>query len=427
MTSSFRLCALLLVALLTLLAAAQTGCQQQQPAPNPTPAPPVTTKPGRPDPALIAATNGFGLNTLRALSAADPRGNVVISPASISLALAMAYAGAVGDTRAGMARAMALGNLTPEAVHEGYRLLAAALQLPETEGKLYLANALFKQQGVPFRPAFLDLVRTDYRAEVTDLDFREQQQAADTINAWVKEQTRGTIPSIVQPNLLGQVLLAILNAVYLKAEWSKPFETDLTKDGDFTRADGSTMRLPLMSQFGHLPYYADAGVQVAELAYRGRLTMLVALPAKDADFGQFVTSLTPERLQQWQHGLKIEIGSLKLPRFTVEYSQKLNDVLAAQGMGQAFDAERADFTGALEPRSLYIGLVLHKTFLRVYEKGTEAAAVTAVMMPGMGAPPGKPFEMIVDRPFVCAIRDSVTGVLLFAAVVGSPQAGTKTE
>lgn len=415
---------------LALVCALQTGCTRAAPPTPPGPQPAPQPSP-RVDAGVVSATNGFGIALLKDLVGAKPRENVVISPASISLALAMVYNGSAGETRTGMAKAMRLGSLSAEDTNAGYKALSESLTLPEGEGQLYIANALWKQHGLPFKPVFLETVKANYGSEVSDANFHDPEPAAKEINDWASQQTRGRIPTIIgDPQALKDALMALLNAVYLKAEWADPFETRMTQEQDFTRADGSTLKIPMMAQGGHFSYHEGDGTQIVALPYKGRLGMYVVLPPKGADLGAFVSALTPEKWQQWLDAMQSQQGLVKLPRFITEYSATLNDVLAAEGMELAFDQTRADFSGIIDrdPYQPYISLVLHKTYLRVYEKGTEAAAVTAVIMAAGAAPPReKPFEMVVDRPFLCAIRDETTGVLLFLGAVTNPKPGTETE
>ena len=409
---AFALIAMLFVAL------ALAGCGGTS-----TPADHPITPAEKPDPEVVAATNGFGLNMLQELVAQKPDANVFVSPTSIALALAMVCNGASGETKTAMQTAMGLQDFSPETINNAFLAMRNSLVLPADEAQLAIANAIWTKQGLNFKPDFLKTNHDFYGANVATLDFASPG-AAGVINDWISQQTQGKITNMVSPAEVQSLLMFLADAVYFKGKWTAPFDVNATQDAPFTKVDGTQQTLPLMFQDGSFNYLEQDGVQVVELPYgKGRMSMIVALPAKQADLAAFAQSLTPERWQTWLDGLTQRPGDLKLPRFKVDYETMLNDTLTQLGMGVAFDPDHADFSGMIDTSKLWIGFVKHKTFLKVYEQGTEAAAATGAGMAGsIALPPDQKFTMIVDHPFFCAIRDTQTGAVLFTGLIKAPEA-----
>jgi serine protease inhibitor len=410
--------ALLPVALLT---GCKTGAQTGQ-----DPGPPGRPEPAKPPPAvdarLVTANTRFGLNLIAQLRQQAPDQNVFISPSSIAFALTMTYNGAAGDTRTAMAKVLELQGLTPDQINQANAALREGLLNPDPQVQLAIANSLWAKRGVEFDPNFTATNRQYFGAELQTLDF-SSSRAADTINAWVSRNTQDKIREIVRRPLPGTAVLFLINAVYFKGRWTNVFEESATKDGPFTLLDGRTKAVPLMSRSGEYPYAETGAFQAISLPYgRRRVSMCILLPAKTSSLAQLCQTLTPENWDAWLSQLHSREGTIKLPRFRTECDFKLNDSLKALGMADAFDPARADFT-AMSPQAppLWIDEVKHKTFVEVNELGTEAAAATSVGM-AMSAkmPPAAPFVMVVDRPFLCAIRDNATGALLFLGAIIEP-------
>jgi serpin B len=247
------------------------------------------------------------------------------------------------------------------------------------------------------------------------LDFAAPDAAA-TINRWVTTATNQRIRELVTPADLQQALLVLTNAVHFKGLWAAPFDEANTEERDFTLLDGRRRRHPMMVQSGRYAYYEDEHLQAVSLPYgRGRVDMVVLLPRPALPITAFLAALTTERWQAWTSQLHPMEGKIVLPRFKVTYGTDLLPALTALG-GASFAGP--DFLG-MGAGPLVIGQVIHKTFLEVDEEGTEAAAATAVVMRKSLA---QPFCMVVDRPFLCAIRDRETGALLFIGLVLDPTA-----
>lgn len=370
------------------------------------------------------AINGLGVD-LYAKLAEGNTDNLVFSSASIMLALAMTRAGAKGLTGAEMdtvLHAADTGN-EPNAVHRSLNSLSAALQSRSGDFtveqqtlsvELAIANSLWGQDGVNWLPAFLDLLASEYGAGMRLVDYATDPEAARAaINKWVSVQTKERIPELLTKGTITPgVVLALVNAIYLKAPWLTPFSPNLTKDGPFNNADGTTVQVPVMNTSEVLTHSQGDAWQAVELPYVGNsLSMLLVVP----DAGRL-----PDIEQRLSEGLletAVATGSTKqvtlgMPRFDIETKVELATVMAALGMPTAFDPDRADFSGMTAERQLFIDLIVHQANITVDEKGTEAAAATAVVMRETSAP-GEQVSLIIDRPFLYAVRDVPTGAVLF--------------
>lgn len=286
---------------------------------------------------------------------------------------------------------------------------------------LDIANSLWVNQDLPVRADYIAQMQASYAAEVAALEFGTPA-ATDRINSWVKERTRDRIPTIVD-QLPADQLLVLVNAVYFKGAWSEAFEPEQTRDRTFTLASGEVIQHPLMAQQGDYLYLETDQFQAVSLPYGNEsLSFEVILPAQGTDLTDLAAELTPENWQRWMGELRSRPGIIQLPKFQFDYEADLIPALKALGMGIAFEPGRADFSGLTELEA-FISQVRHKTFIEVNEAGTEAAASTSIgIMPtSMPMPPADPFEMVVDRPFVAAIRDRNTGVLLFVGAIVDPR------
>ena len=374
-----------------------------------------------------AAVTAFGLELYRAIDPGAP--NTVFSPTSIALALALARAGARGQTAAEMDAVMhdlaADDNATwLNALDQA--LAARSGTFADASGQrleiaLRIANAAFAQRGMPLEDAYLDALASRHGAGVQLVDYVTATEAArGAINRWVADQTEQRIPELLVPGVLTPLSrLTLVNAIYLKAPWLMPFDSAETEPGPFTRADGSTVDVPMMSVSDAMRTASGAGWTAVEIPYLGGdLAMTVIVPA---DLAAFETSLTAEALS----GILVALGAaqvnLALPRFSIETKASLADVLAALGMPTAF-GDGADFSGITLAEQLQIADVIHQANIDVDEEGTEAAAATAVVME-MSALPAEPVTVRVDRPFLYLVRDLPTGAVLFMGRVGDPSIG----
>lgn len=370
---------------------------------------------------LAAGNTAFALDLYQAIQGQD--GNLFYSPYSISLALAMTYAGARGETERQMADTLHFA-LPQEQLHPAFNALD--LQLTQQDQgedafKLKVANSLWGQKDFAFRPEFLDLLAENYGAGLRLVDFMDEsarEQARLTINKWVEEQTEDKIKELLKQGILTQdTRLVLANAIYFKAEWEQPFLNG-TKEEPFTLLDGTQVTAPTMSRRAMTRYAGGEDYQAVEIAYKGgRMSMVVFLPAP-GQFEAFEASLDAERINAILQGLKQEDIRLFMPKFKYEAELSLAQTLADRGMPDAFDPLQADFSGMTGKRNLFIKHVEHKAFVAVDELGTEAAAATGIVSEIVSMP----IEVRVDRPFIFLIRDGETGAILFVGRVVDPRA-----
>ena len=283
---------------------------------------------------------------------------------------------------------------------------------------LRIANAPFAQRGMPLEPAYLEALAARYGAGLRLVDYvADTEGARQLINGWVSDQTEQRIPELLVPGVLTpESRLTLVNAIYLKAPWLEPFAVEATAPGTFTRADGSTVEVPLMAASAAMPYASGAGWQAVEIPYiGGSLAMTVIVPD---DLAAFEAALTVDQLASITDALAETQVTLTFPKFSIETKARLADVLAALGMPSAF-GDGADFSGITTAEQLVISDVIHQANIDVDEKGTEAAAATAVVMRATGMPV-EPVTVRVDRPFLFALRDVPTGAVLFLGRVGDP-------
>lgn len=369
-----------------------------------------------------AALDAFALDLYRRV--AEKPGNVVLSPYSVAVALAMTRAGAAGVTASQMdavLRTAIAGDLDA-----GYNGLEQALAKRPGKYKvgdqsldleLATANRLWGQNGFSFEQAFLDRLASSYGAGMQIVDYEKATEAARrTINEWVASRTKDRIKDLIPDGVLdARTRLVLTNAIYLKASWMVRFDDAVS--APFTRLDGSRVDAQLMHESETLRYVSADGYQLAAIPYAGGLSMLVVLP----DPGRFAaveSALDGAKLRAAIDSLKPRAVNLSLPKFTFRSEARLKDVLTAMGMPVAF-SDAADFSGMTKQDSLAIAEVLHQAFIAVDEKGTEAAAATAVVM-RLTAAPQAPVDLRVDRPFLFAIQDEETGALLFLGRVTDP-------
>ncbi len=379
-----------------------------------------------PDAAL--AGQEFGFDLWRHLNTGDE--NLLISPYSVQVALAMTRLGAAGATR-DQIEAVLRTTFSADFDQSMNALdqLLASRNVPEpAEGdefapppvELSMANSLWGQRGYPFESPFLDALAIHYGAGMNLVDFVEATEAArDSINGWVSDRTRDRIPELINEGVLSaDTRLVLVNALYLKAAWLVPFDPADTTDQPFHLLDGSTVDVPTMHIDRRFQYASVDGVDAVSLPYGdGSLSMLLLVPALGG-LDALEDSLSPALLNAVDSALGEYQVKLALPKFEFRSPTVLNAPLQAMGMPTAFEAGLADFSGITTVEDLYISAVVHEAFISVDEEGTEAAAATAVIIDRVSASP--PAELTVDRPFLFLIRDNATGAILFLGRVTNP-------
>ncbi len=370
---------------------------------------------------VVESDNKFGLKLFKEIVKQDT-GNVFISPLSVSMALGMTYNGAEGTTEEAMRNTLELSGLTEHEINESYRSLIDMLTQLDPRVIFEIANSIWCREGLPVKEEFVNINRTYFDAEVAALDFNKPD-ASKTINGWVNEKTHGKITEIVPGQIDPLTVMFLINAIYFKGTWTYEFDEEDTREDWFTLTDGSKVPCQMMTQESEFSYFENDLFQAVDLPYGNeKFSMTIFLPKPDVDIDSLSSGFTPENWDNWLSNFAKDTGNLYLPRFTLEYKVKLNDVLKALGMGIAFDPFGADFSGIAEVNplaNLYISKVLHKTFIEVDEEGTEAAAVTSVEI-GITALPPAGFVMRIDRPFVFAIRESHSQTILFMGKIVEP-------
>jgi serpin B len=355
---------------------------------------------------LVDGNSAFAFDLYQVLR--EDKDNLFYSPYSISLALAMTYAGARGETEWQMADTLHF-ILSQDRLHPAFNGLDLELgrRGEGAEGKdgegfrLNIVNAIWGQEGYEFLSEFLDLLAENYGAGLSLLDFAgAPEESRVTINDWVSDQTEGRIEDLLPQGIVNPLTrLVLTNAIYFNAAWSEPFEPDLTEDGTFHLLDGGQVTVPMMRQTESLGYAEGEGCQAVE-------------------FEPFESSLNAGRVDAVLNDLAYRQVALTMPRFEFDSDFSLANALVAMGMPDAFTGS-ADFSGMTGSRDLFIADVIHNAFVSVDEAGTEAAAATAVVMVEL-AMPEEPVQVTVDRPFVFVIRDIETGAILFVGRVVNP-------
>lgn len=380
---------------------------------------------------LAAANNRFALAMFGHL--AEPRENLFFSPLSLVTALAMTYAGARGETAAEMARVLGF-----EGGDSDHAALGAFLARLNAAGgdryELALANSLWGQEGEPFVAEFLELVGRHYGGGMNLVDFQGAAEATrQAINGWVEVRTKEKIRDLIpQGGVDALTRLVLVNAVYFKGQWVLPFEKELTRDLPFYREGGGEVKVPLMHQQAEVRYTKADGFQVVDLDYEGDdLSMLVLLPDVKDGLSELEQKVSADLLRDYVARMWEQQVKLFLPRFKLTWgTAELSVHLEALGMPLAFNEDRADFSGinGQGPEtgdSISISKVFHQAFVEVNEEGTEAAAATAVAIVAQGMPEMPPSIPIfrADHPFLFAIRDKKSGVILFLGRVIDPKSG----
>ena len=336
---------LLSVTLLALLTGGLLSCSQQV-TPRDMGQPPVVTPtsvaspkspvanatPNQMTKELAAAYNRFGFNLFSRLQQQESQKNLFISPTSIGTALAMVENGAGGETQTAIAKTLSVQGISLADLNQGNAALKASLETGDEKVAIDIANSLWLGKTYSVLPDFIQRVGETYQAKISTLDFANQQEAADVINAWVKKQTQGKIEEIVKeidPNTIA----FLVNAIYFKGKWSEEFKKADTKEMPFTLLDGTQKQHPLMSQSGYYSYYDNEQFQAVALPYgEGRWSLYVFLPKPGVTLDKFYETLTADNWEKWMQQFSSQSVDIKLPRFKVEYDISLNDSLKAMGM-----------------------------------------------------------------------------------------------
>ncbi|WP_113906647.1 serpin family protein [Aliidiomarina celeris] len=352
--------------------------------------------------------------------------NVVYSPYSISTVMAMAYAGAAEQTAEQMASALHFQQAT-NAVHEGFNALSQALaqrnrQLQANYGvALNNANVLWLDQNTEPQLALLDTLAGYYGAGVHLSDFYGAPELArKSINQWVAEQTNDMIkPLIPEGQISSDTAFVLVNAIYMNAQWRAPFTTSPEYSEPFYTGNGESVNVQMMRQVESMGYAQLPGLEVVRLPYAGHELSMVVMVPNAGEFEQFEQNLTRAQLEQVRNALQSKVVDFGLPAFSFTTQARLNELLSERGMEHAFNPALADFSGINGAYNLYLTAVQHMAAIHVNEKGTTASAASAAIG-GVTSIPVAEAQLTVDRPFLFAIQDDVTGALLFLGRVLNP-------
>jgi len=419
-----RLCALCALLLLTL------GLQAASPAPSHRSAKPIsgTVAPTASTPAalpdnvtpLVAATNEFGFRLLTAFGRKGDTQNLLLSPLSLEMALGMTYNGARGETRAAIGKALGVEKMPPATVSAANAQMLGLLHAADSAVTLEIANSLWSSDKAPLNADFRARTARDYDAEVQAVNFGDPG-AAKQINSWISNHTGKKIDRLIEKTDAGDILY-LVNALYFKGSWQTAFNKKLTATHPFTLPNGKKLPVPMMAATGKFRYQENETFQAIQLPYgKGRFSLLIFLPNADVTLDDIRHALTAANWHRWMLAFKEDQGILRLPRFSARYTGELQQPLTALGMGVAFSGN-ADFGDMFQkPEGANISDVLHGVALTVDEEGTTAAAATVVKMSkSIHHGPHLAFEMLVDHPFFCAIRDDKTGAVLFLGTIVNP-------
>lgn len=369
---------------------------------------------------LAVANNDFAFKLVRQLAAEQRGANLFISPYSAATALQMVGNGAAGQTRAEMQLVLGTGGLAPNALNGACRAVANSLRSADTHLILTTANSLWYRQGVAINARFTNTTASFFDATVRALDFSNPRAAEAEINQWSSQQTHGRIQGIADGLIDPYTDLILANAIYFKGKWDEPFDVKLTKARLFHSANGSQKSLPMMEMSKSFMYRKGSGYQAVRLPYMGYdLAMYVFLPDRGSSPEMVLQILNGDKWRRvTMPGFETRDGTVVLPKFKLEYAADFNPPLKALGLKTVFEPKQADLSGIFsDPHS--ISEVRQKAFIEVNEEGTEAAAATAIGIPagGMDFKPPPPFKMIVDRPFLFAIVDGHSDMILFIGLI----------
>lgn len=360
----------------------------------------------------VAASNDFGLRILEEIGS---QGNVMISPISISTALAMTMNGANGTTRDEMMKTLGVNKLSIEQVNEAAESLRDLLATADpTKATLNVANSIWARKDFKFETEFLAENAKSYNAMIQDVDLTTPAGYRQ-INDWVKVATEGKIPSIIAEEPDPNLRMVLVNAIYFKAGWKDKFNPEATQPGDFQVSKDKTASVDYMTRNAKLAYTKKDWASVVSLPYAdGRFEMLLALPEGDTDPGKVIRKLATEKDMKFEPKQLL----LFLPKWKSSYEKELKESLSKLGMPLAF-SDSADFSGIKKDEKVKIDKVIHKSFVEVNEEGTEAAAATSVGIAATSLP-AEPHTLKFDRPFAYLIREAKTGQVLFLGLMRNP-------
>lgn len=373
---------------------------------------------------LVEGNNAFALDLYQRLNSKGK--NVFLSPYSISSAFGMCYAGARGNTKKEMSKVFHYP-ADQEQLHKNFAELNGALEKIQKKRhvELNIANSLWAQNDYSFLSEYFSIIKKYYAAKIENVDFEHNpEKARKEINDWTEENTNHLIEEIIPQGVLTPLAkLVLASAIYFKGEWLSTFESERTKDEPFWVTPEHSKDVPMMRQDGYFEYAENRDIQALLLPYKGNdLSMVILLPRKKDGIRGLENRLTMKRITQWIGALQTQNTAIYLPKFAIESAFSLKEYLTSMGMRDAFLWPGADFSGMDGTELLFLSEALHKAWVKVDERGTEAAAATAVIMT-LGAAPNESVKVFrADHPFVFIIKENTSGSILFMGKVSDPSA-----
>ncbi|MGN8224755.1 serpin family protein [Gracilimonas sp. BCB1] len=368
---------------------------------------------------LVEDGQSFGFNVFKSTVAGDSSKNIFISPLSISVALGMTMNGAEGETFEQMRETLALQGLSQDEINQGYQSLIKLLTEADPKVKMQIANSVWSREGFAVQESFTNTLEEYFDATTRELNFSDPK-STDIINQWVADNTNGLIEKIIDGQIPPEMIMYLINAIYFQGDWTYQFDKEETREHSFSLEEGGEIMVDMMRQERLFNINMNEEVHMIDLAYGDSLfSMTVMMPADtEKPIDEFISDdLTKEKFDSWIAGLSKKDMPILFPKFELSYKIKMNDILKSMGMEVPFEEGKADFSGINPDARLFISQVNHKTYVKVDEKGTEAAAVTSV---GIGVT-SVPQTFSVDRPFVFMIREQNSGAILFMGKVKNPK------
>lgn len=373
---------------------------------------------------IIEPSNELGWKLLPAVEP-NEEGNRFISSPSLFMALSMVYNGADDVTEEEISNVLEVPGMDAKELNQANASLMNQLASDSEAIQLSIGNSIWLNESYQFQADFAKNNEDYFNAKIEEIDVTDSE-SVDRINGWVEVSTNGKIKEMMEAPLDPRLVTVLLNAIYFKGDWQYPFDEEETSEQDFHLADGSLKKMPLMTLSEELPYLETDDFQAVTLPYgEEEMAMKVFLPKEGSSLGDFEESLTGENWDKWKKAFGEIEGTLRLPKFQLEYEVEMNDALKGLGMASAFDRFTAEFPQMVkkEDEELFISKVKQKTFLDINEKGTEAAAATSIEIVEESGSSELPFEMKVDRPFFITIEDMETGLILFMGAIEEPMKG----
>jgi serine protease inhibitor len=365
---------------------------------------------------ISSANNKVAFKFLSETLKTNNKENVIISPLSLSTILALTQNGAVGSTKEEMLKALELQGLDDSTINESYRnIIAHFNSLKGIETKI--GDSIWIRKNADVKKELISVGKNYYEAEINEVDFTKKN-TVDAVNKWVSGRTAGKINKMMD-SFEDDTYMTLINTVYFKGKWNNPFTERSTSKQKFTSSDGSTKDVDMMKETMGIDYMKNTNFQAVRIPYEDQnFGMYVFLPNKDSSVDKLMNEMTMENWNMWINEFKKTQAQVSLPKFKIEFEEELNSMLKGFGMKDAFNGN-ANFSNITDKTDLYIDLVKQKSYIDVNEAGTEAASATAVVMKTVSAPLD-PTQFTVDRPFLYAIADKKTGLIIFMGKVEKP-------